>query len=219
MCCVTVSRYKSEVTLQNQTHSFRAMFRRTVNKTTWSNPRYNTELFYFSVWVFETPNERVSIYHQRACEREYFPISRSIFNATWTGNGFNKIMRTGNGFNKVIMYILPSKQEREILFEATRTCVWLKLDVCSMRVRFATQQRDTSGLINHQVKYFAKANSAFNIFLQRRHGRFIVYQFKTVSLLSNQDSKVTKRIPSSSSSSSSVTSPSTTRLDSPEWSN
>ena len=30
------------------------------------------------------------------------------------------------------MYILPSKQEREILFEATRTCVWLKLDVCSM---------------------------------------------------------------------------------------
>ena len=54
------------------------------------------------------------------------------------------------------MYILPSKQEREILFEATRTCVWLKLDVCSMRVRFTTQQRDTSGLINHQVKYFAK---------------------------------------------------------------
>ena len=51
------------------------------------------------------------------------------------------------------MYILPFKQEREILFEATRTCVWLRLDVCSMRVRFATQQRDTSGLINHQVKY------------------------------------------------------------------
>ena len=83
-------------------------------------------------------------------------ISRSIFNPTRTGNGFNKIMSTGNGFNQVIMYILPSKQEREILFEATRTCVWLKLDVCSMRVRFATQQRDTSGLINHQVKYFAK---------------------------------------------------------------
>ena len=105
------------------------------------------------------------------------------------------------------MYILPSKQEREILFEATRTCVWLKLDVCSMRVRFATQQpeRDTSGLINHQVKY---------IFLHRRHGRFIVYQFKTVSLFSNRDSKVTKQIPYSSSSSSSVTSPSsTTRLD------
>ena len=133
-------------------------------------------------------------------------------------------MRTGNGFNKVIMYILSSKQEREILFEATRTCVWLKLDVCSMRVRFATQQspqkRGTSGLINHQVKYFAKANSAFNIFLQRRHGRFIVYQFKTVSLLSNRDSKVTNSIPSSSSSSSSVTSPSsTTRLDSAERSN
>ena len=111
-------------------------------------------------------------------------------------------MRTGNGFNTVIMYIFPSKQEREILFEATRTCVWLKLDVCSMRARLATQQRDTSGLINHQVKYFAKANSAFTIFLHRRHGRFIVYQFKTVSLLSNRDSKVTKGIPSSSSSSS-----------------
>ena len=49
-------------------------------------------------------------------------ISRSIFNATRTGNGLNKIMSTGDGFNKVIMYILPSKQEREILFEATRTC-------------------------------------------------------------------------------------------------
>ena len=64
---------------------------------------------------------------------------------------FNRIMRTGNGFNKVIMYILPSRQEREILFEATRTCVWLKLDVCSMCVRFATQQRDTSGLIYHRT--------------------------------------------------------------------
>ena len=89
-------------------------------------------------------------------------------------------MSTGNGFSKVIMYILPSRQEREILFEATRTCVWLKLDVCSM-LRFATQQRDTSGLINHQVKYFAKPNSAFAIFLHTRHDRFIVYQFKTVS--------------------------------------
>ena len=61
------------------------------------------------------------------------------------------------------------------LFEATRACrIWLKLDVCSMRVRFATQQRDTSGLINRQVKYFAKANSAFTIFLNRRHGIFTV---------------------------------------------
>ena len=40
-------------------------------------------------------------------------ISRSIFNATRTGNEFNKIMSTGNGFNKVITYILPSKQERD----------------------------------------------------------------------------------------------------------
>ena len=57
---------------------------------------------------------------------------------------------------KEIMHILPSRQEREILFEATRTCIWLELDVCSMCVRFATQQRNTSGLINHQFKYFAK---------------------------------------------------------------
>ena len=103
-------------------------------------------------------------------------ISRSIFNAMRTGNGFNKIMSTGSGFNKVIMYIPLSRQEREILFEATRICIWLKLDVC----RFATQQCNTRGLINHQVKYFAKANSVFTIFLHRRHGRFIVYQFKTV---------------------------------------
>ena len=99
-------------------------------------------------------------------------------------------MRAGNGLNKVIRYIPPSKQEREILFEATRTSVWLKLDVCSMRVRFATQQKYTSGLINHLVKHFAKANSAFTLFLHRRHGRFIVYQFKTVSLFLNRDCKV-----------------------------
>ena len=82
-------------------------------------------------------------YHEQACEREYFP--EYLQRATRTTNRFNKIMRTGNGFNTVIMYILPTKQEREILFEAIRTCVWLNLDVCSMRVRFATQQRDTSG--------------------------------------------------------------------------
>ena len=146
-------------------------------------------------------------------------ISRSIFNATRTGNGFNKIMSTGNGFKQVIMDILPSRQESKILFEATRTCVWLELDICSMCVRFAKQQCDTSGLMNHEVKCFAKVNSAFAIFLHRRHGRFIVYQFKTVSLFLKRDSKVTKRIPSSSSSSSSVTSPSsTTRLDSAEQS-
>ena len=57
-------------------------------------------------------------------------ISWSILNATRTGNGFNKIMRTSNGFNKVILYILPAKQKREILLEATRTCVWLKLAAC-----------------------------------------------------------------------------------------
>ena len=97
---------------------------------------------------------------------------------------------------KVIIYILPSKQEREILFEATRTCIWLKLDVCSMCVRFTTQQRNTltSSLINHQVKYFAKVNSAFTIFLQRRLGRFI--KFTNLRLLP------CFRIPSSSLSSS-----------------
>ena len=34
VCCVTVSGYKSGVTLQNQTHSLRTLYRRTVNKTT-----------------------------------------------------------------------------------------------------------------------------------------------------------------------------------------
>ena len=62
-------------------------------------------------------------------ERVNESISRRIFDATRTVNEFNKIRRTGSGFNKVIMFILPSKQEGEILFEATRTCVWLKLDV------------------------------------------------------------------------------------------
>ena len=73
-------------------------------------------------------------------------------------------MRTGNRFHKVIMYILPSKQEREILFEANRTCIWLKLDVCSMCVRLATRQRDTSGLKKYQVQYFA-SEQRFHHFL------------------------------------------------------
>ena len=38
---------------------------------TWSKPRYNTELFYFLVWVYETLNKRASVHHERACEREY----------------------------------------------------------------------------------------------------------------------------------------------------
>ena len=57
-------------------------------------------------------------------------------------------------------------------------------------------------------------------FLHCRHDRFIVYQFKTVSLFSNRDSKVAKRIPSLSSSSYRVKSPSsTTGLNSAERSN
>ena len=141
------------------------LYRRTVNKTTWSNPRYNMELFHFSVWVFETPNERAIEYLSWTSVWTRV-ISRSIFNATRTGNGWNKILRTGNGFNKVIMYILPSKQEREILFEATRTCVWLKLDFCSMCVRFATQQRDTSRLINYHVtEMFCQSEQRFHHFL------------------------------------------------------
>ena len=87
-------------------------------------------------------------------ERVNESISRSIFNTTRTGNGFNKIMSTGNGFNKVIMYILLSRQEREILFEATRTCVWLKLclqhvcEICN-----TTARHKCRGLIYHQIKY------------------------------------------------------------------
>ena len=140
-------------------------------------------------------------------ERVNESISRSIFNATRTGNGFKKIMRTGNGC--ILCIFFPSSRKGKYCLKPLEpACVWLKLDVCSMCVRFATQQRDTCGLINDQVKYFAKVNSAFTSLLHRRHGRFIVYQFKTVFLFSNRDSNVTKRIPSSSSSSTSVTSPS-----------
>ena len=85
--------------------------------------------------LFRSTSGRVFIMNESVNES----ISRSIFNATRTGNGFNKtrtaprpqaarlITSTGDGFNNVIMYILPSRQEREILVEATRTCVWLKL--------------------------------------------------------------------------------------------
>ena len=71
VCCVTVFSIQIGVMLQNQTHSLRTLYRRTVKKTTWSNLQYNKELFYFSLWVFETPNKRARIYHERACEREY----------------------------------------------------------------------------------------------------------------------------------------------------
>ena len=50
-------------------------------------------------------------------------------------------MRTANEFNKITIRILPSKEKREILLKATRTCVWLKLDVCNMCLRFAPQPR------------------------------------------------------------------------------
>ena len=75
---VTVTQYKSGVTLQNQTHSkYRTLYRRTANKMTWSNPRYNKELFYFLVWVFleffglTHPTSRQVFYHERAREWEY----------------------------------------------------------------------------------------------------------------------------------------------------
>ena len=67
-------------------------------------------------------------------------ISRSVFKATRMGNGFNQIMRAGGGYNKIIIYD-EQKREIHVLFEATRTCVWMKLDVCSMCVGFATQPR------------------------------------------------------------------------------
>ena len=81
------SRYKSGVTL-NQTHSLNTLYRRTVNKTTWSNLPYNRELFYFWSEFSRHPTSRwVFIMNEHVNES----ISRSIFNATRTGNGFNKI--------------------------------------------------------------------------------------------------------------------------------
>ena len=82
------------------------------------------------------------------------------------------------------------------------------------------QRNETATLVVNQVKYFAEAISAFTIFLHWWHNKLIVYQFRTVSLFSNRNSKVAKRTPFSSSSSSSVKSPSsTTRLHSADWSN
>ena len=46
--------------------------------------------------------------------------------------------------------------------EATRTCVWLKLDVCRMLVRFATQQRDTSGLVNLRLNILPREQRFHN---------------------------------------------------------
>ena len=76
------------------------------------------------------------------CLRSIFDATRTGngFNKTMkTGNGFNKITKTGNGFNKVIMYILPSKQKREILFEATRTDAFGLQNVCEICNTTVTQ--------------------------------------------------------------------------------
>ena len=93
-------------------------------------------------------------------ERVNESISRSIFIATRSGNGFNKIMSTGDRFNKVIMYILPSRQEREILFEATRTCVWLKL--C-----FAACVSDLQHNSAIEVPWFNRSSDQLNILPKR----------------------------------------------------
>ena len=62
-----------------RTRHIRTLYWWKVNKTTWSNPLYNAEMFYCSVWVFETLNEPASIYHGRACEREYIqPRSQGL---------------------------------------------------------------------------------------------------------------------------------------------
>ena len=87
-------------------------------------------------------------------------ISRSIFNATRTGNGFNKIMSNGDGFKKVIMYILPSRQEREILLEA-RTCVWLKL--CLQHVCEIILQHNSAT----QLPWFNISSNQLNILPKR----------------------------------------------------
>ena len=94
-------------------------------------------------------------------ERVNESISRSIFNATRTGNGFNKIMSTGDGFNKVIMYILPSRQERKILVEATRTCVWLKL--CLQHVCEIILQHNSAT----QLPWFNISSDQLNILPKR----------------------------------------------------
>ena len=73
----------------------------------------------FAVFIVSGPLQLVTHLIVSECVNKH--ISRSIFNATRTGNELNKILKKGDGFNKIVIYILPSKQEREILFEATRT--------------------------------------------------------------------------------------------------
>ena len=97
---------------------FRVTNRSQVNKRTWSNPRYNMEMFYFSVRVFETPNERASIYPGR--------------------KGKYCLKQLEHAFNLVETWCLQQ--------------VW----------DFTTQPRPKW---LYQVKYFAKANTAFTISL------------------------------------------------------
>ena len=118
-CPVKVTRKLKHVWLPDNQN--RTLYRRTVNKTTWNNLRYNMELFYFSVWVFESMWTRV---YPRVSSTQRESISRSIFNATRTGNGFNKIMRNGNGFTKVIMFIIWLAPRAGKMNQITR-CDWL----------------------------------------------------------------------------------------------
>ena len=54
---------------------------------------------------------------------------------------FNKIMRNGNGFTKAIIYILPFKQKGKHCLNHLEHAIWLRLDVCTMCVRFAAEPR------------------------------------------------------------------------------
>ena len=168
------SRYKSGVTLQNQTHSLRTLYRQTVNKMSWSNPRYNTKLFYFRSEFSRHPtSRRVFMMNERVNES----ISQSIFNATRTSNGFNKIQWVLTMDLIKCIFSPPSRKEKYCLKQLEHAFGWNW-----MFAKCVWDLQHNSTTLNHQVKYFAKANSAFTIFLHRKHGKFIVYQFKTVSL-------------------------------------
>ena len=163
MWSVTVSRYKSGVTLQNQAHSHIGLIDKQWTRRLEAIRGKNGFLFYFSGLSFGDAHERASIYNERARR-----VNQSILNTTRTGNLFNKIIRTANEFNKITICILPSKGKREILFEATRTYVWLKLDVCNMCARFAQPR----------LKWlFCQSERRFHHFLAYHwgHDRFLVY--------------------------------------------
>ena len=95
----------------------------------------NTELFYFSGLSFkDTPRAGGRVLHDE-------------WASVWTGASFfnASLYNTTRTVNQILS---------EILFEETRTCVWLKLEICSICVRFEKTVTEVCNYVRREENAF-----------------------------------------------------------------